>query len=96
MSLFLIVYDRSTGHAEIRQTFPQDRAADAVRARFAVERELSAAPDSRTPARTEVVVLSGDTEDELRRTHARYFASVQELLDVPASVIETRPRAGET
>lgn len=92
MSLFLIVYDRAAGQAEIRGTFKQDQSAEAVRARFAVEREIEAARQGGGPADTEVVVLSGDSFDELRRTHARYFASVQELLDVPDEATETEPR----
>ncbi len=90
MSLFLIVYNRTTGAVDVRATFDQGQAPEAVRARFALEQELQA--DGRSPVDTEVVVLSGESQEELRRTHARYFDSVQELLVVPDSATETEPR----
>lgn len=94
MSLFLIIYDRTTGEVNIRETFEQDQVAEAVRARFAVERELEAALNREAAAHVEVVVLSGDSVGELRRTHARYFASVEELLDVPDDALQIHPRGG--
>jgi hypothetical protein len=39
-----------------------------------MEREASAGPD------IEIVVLSSDSEESLRRTHSRYFQSVPEIL----------------
>ncbi len=80
MSLFLIVYERTAGSADVRAVFSDDQSAEAVRARFAAERELSGQV---AETDIEVVVLSGSSLEELKRTHARYFASVQQLLSVP-------------
>ncbi|MDQ1295754.1 MAG: hypothetical protein QG608_3641 [Actinomycetota bacterium] len=46
----------------------------ALRARFAAEREYHDQPG------IEVVVLNADSEDALRRTHRRYFESVEEIM----------------
>ena len=94
MSLFLIIYDRARGAVNIRETFEQDQVAEAVRARFAVEQELAAALGHEGAAQVEVVVLSGESVTELRRTHGRYFASVEELLDVPSDALRIEPRGG--
>lgn len=90
MSLFLIVYDRSSGATDLRGTYPQDQASEAVRDRFALERELAASKDA-DRSDTEVVILSGESIDEVKRTHARYFGSVQDLLAVPDSLVGPAP-----
>jgi hypothetical protein len=72
VSHFLIVYDRGRGTLVSSQRFEDADAA--LRARFKVERNRAAhAMDY------EVVVLSGESEESLRKTHARYFKSASEL-----------------
>ena len=58
----------------------------ALAARFEAERELRDEPD------VEIVVLSADSWDALRRTHARYFERVQELADPTADTVLERVR----
>jgi hypothetical protein len=69
---YLIVFDRSMGRI-LRQVSFTD-SLRALRARFATEREYTDRPD------VEVVVLNADSEDALRRTHRRYFESVEEIM----------------
>jgi hypothetical protein len=75
--LFLIEYDRRAGELKkIRQFRDSQRdAADAARA--ALELELIALGSER-----EVVVLEAATKSALRKTHRRYFESLEELADV--------------
>ncbi len=71
MSHFLIIYDRAAGQLLRQERF--DHAADALTARFDAERVYG---DRRN---IEIVALSADSEDDLRRTHARYFLGLDEL-----------------
>lgn len=66
MQNFLIAYNRRTGHVDVRP-FGRERKS-ALEARFKLE--IDRDPD------LEVVVVSADSESDLRRTHARYFQSV--------------------
>jgi hypothetical protein len=68
---FLLVYDRSSGEL-IRQRPFEDEAA-ALHARFAAEGEFKDQPD------IEIVALSAPSEQDLRRTHARYFLRLEDL-----------------
>ena len=72
MTLFLLIFDR-----EKRQATVQEIAdGDGVMARlFEAESRL------RTEPALEVVLLTAADEDDLRRTHARYFESIDELLE---------------
>jgi hypothetical protein len=74
MTQFLIVYDRSTGELLKLEDLGADRA-EAIRRRSEIEHREMANPE------IEVVVLSAPAEDVLRRTHARYFRSVDQLAD---------------
>jgi len=67
---FLIVFDRAHGRLLREEVFEDNR--DALQERFRAER-LHRADD------VEVVVLTADSEEALRRTHARYFNSLSEL-----------------
>jgi hypothetical protein len=68
---FLLVYDRASGTLVRQDAFADDAAA--LRARFDAEREFAEQPN------IEIVALSAASEDELRRTHARYFLRLDEL-----------------
>jgi len=71
MSHFVIVYDRKSGRAQVRQ-FSDVASAD--RARFAAEDEVR-------DRDVEVVTLVADDIDALRATHSRYFMGGGEILD---------------
>ncbi|MCW2545504.1 MAG: hypothetical protein JWM40_3056 [Frankiales bacterium] len=68
---FLIVFDRATGELVSEVEF--DDATEAHRVRFETERGLKDA------ATTEVVVLTAEDRDALRRTHGRYFESLSSI-----------------
>jgi hypothetical protein len=68
---FLVVFDRAEGRLLRLEEFP-DRAV-ALKERFASERLHRNAPT------VEVVVLTANSEDALRRSHARYFQDVQQI-----------------
>jgi hypothetical protein len=71
MQHYLVIYDRREGQIVRHRRF---RAAGlALAARFEAEREFRENPD------IEVVVLGAESWKSLRRTHSRYFQSVQEL-----------------
>ena len=74
MKYFVLTYERSAGVARIRRVYSSAHRTDAMRERFALEATEGAAnPD------LEIVVLGAESEDVLRRTHARYFSSVKTL-----------------
>jgi cupin superfamily acireductone dioxygenase involved in methionine salvage len=69
---FLMVYDRPRG--ELVSITPFEDSKEALRARFAEERNHRHDPD------LEIVVLAGESEDHLRTTHGRYFGQMHDLL----------------
>lgn len=71
MPNFLLVFNRRTGERSELQEFAN--AGDAIRARFELEQSHRGEPD------VEVVVLTARSESEIRRTHSRYFETVDEL-----------------
>ncbi|MGX1886156.1 hypothetical protein [Streptomyces sp. NPDC055287] len=71
MTNVLVVYDRSAGRLLSEQQFEHRR--DALAARFEAERH------HRDRSNIEIVVLAARTRDDLLRTHARYFMSLDEL-----------------
>lgn len=72
---FLLVFDRPRGRLLREQ--PYDDSRTALVERFAAERMHRGDPG------IEVVVLTAESKDALRRTHARYFHSVSDLASVP-------------
>lgn len=74
MPQFLIVYDQLTGVVEVSEYADYARE-EALERRFALERE------HRLDPHIEVVLLGARSEDVLRRTHARYFKTVRELVE---------------
>lgn len=72
--LFLIEYDRNRGAVVRIQPFVESEYVAANRARLDLELDLSRRGISR-----EVVFLDAASEDDLRRTHRRYFEGIVEL-----------------
>lgn len=71
MSHFLLIYDRRAGTLVRSRQFGS--SADALQARFDAEDEFS------NHTEIEVVALSASSEEDLRRTHSRYFLGLNEL-----------------
>jgi hypothetical protein len=70
---FLLVYNRAAGQLVRSTQYPSD--SQALRARFDAEREFKGRPE------IEVVVLTAESEEDLLRTHGRYFLGLGELVD---------------
>jgi hypothetical protein len=69
---FLLVFDRP--HGQLLDMVEYADAAEALRARFSVERTYRQDPT------IEVVVLTAESEATLHRTHARYFDSARQII----------------
>jgi hypothetical protein len=69
---FLLVFDRAKGSLISAEEYSV--RSQALQARFDAERAHRHDPS------IEVVVLNARSEDDLRRTHARYFEDVGELM----------------
>jgi spore cortex formation protein SpoVR/YcgB (stage V sporulation) len=87
VSHFLLVFDRAHSHLISEQRFDDHRQA--LEERFRAERMHRANPD------IEVVVLSAESKDALRLTHARYFQSVSLLASVKKATTSTAVRQRE-
>ena len=74
MNYYVLVYDQRSGTLITIEHYGSDGAPAALARRFELDREYAGNPG------VEVVLLSGESEDALRRTHGRYFKSVNELL----------------
>ena len=72
--LFLIEYDRPSGQIVSLQTYPDIQRDKAGEARLAIELQLLDQGIER-----EVVMLEAASEDALRKTHRRYFESLNAL-----------------
>ncbi|MDO9355771.1 MAG: hypothetical protein Q7T55_18885 [Solirubrobacteraceae bacterium] len=73
MAHFLLIYDRSTGTLVRQEQY--DSGVDAMRARFKAEIEFDGRDE------IEVAALDAASEEDLRRTHGRYFLTLAELAD---------------
>jgi len=71
VSHFVVVYDRASGSLIRLDRFAG--GSEALEARFRAEAEFRGRPD------VEVVALAAESEEELRRTHGRYFLGLDEL-----------------
>lgn len=69
---FLLVYNRPEGRLVSLDEYAEQDAA--LEARFALEREHEGDRD------LEIVVLGSDSLDTVKRTHRRYFESVEDML----------------
>lgn len=79
--IYLIEYDRASGKLLRLDEFVPTERRRAEEKRLQVELELLHAGCSR-----EVVLLEASSQDELRKTHRRYFERLEELLNAaPAS-----------
>jgi hypothetical protein len=74
MPQFLIIYNQQTAAVDVTP-YTDDQRAVARERRFELER------DHRLEPHIEVVLLSAPSVDVVRRTHARYFKSVHELVE---------------
>jgi hypothetical protein len=77
MSYFLLVYDRAAGALRELRRFADSDREGALAARFARERQEQGRPD------IEVMLLGAASEEALRKTHARYFRTPEQLLSKP-------------
>lgn len=74
MQYFVLTYARRAGVSSLEGVYPEECRSEAMRRRFRLEAEHRTNPD------LEVVVLGAESEDELHRTHARYFVSTADLV----------------
>lgn len=74
MTNFLVFYSRTSNEPRV-ETIADD--TEAVQRLLEAERELANDPLQR------VVLLVADDLDDLRRTHAHYFTSIDDLLRQP-------------
>ncbi|MFA6239763.1 MAG: hypothetical protein WC655_02465 [Candidatus Hydrogenedentales bacterium] len=81
---FLIDYDRSTGHSDIRP-FADGQKREADEARLELELHYH-----RLGVDREVVLLDAASEVALRKTHARYFEKIESLAKSLAKALEER------
>ena len=72
--LFLIEYDRRRGLIVSLQTYPDTQREKAGEARLAMELKLRGEGVER-----EVVILEAASEEALRKTHRRYFETLNTL-----------------
>lgn len=72
--LFLIEYDRDSAQIVTFRSFDDSEKNVAERARLELELELN-----RRGIEREVVILEAASEDAVRRTHRRYFETLEEL-----------------
>ena len=75
MKLFLIEYDRRKSKLLRMTTFPETEREEAMSRR----REL----DKTQPDHLEIMILEADSEATIRRTHRRYFQTIEEMLADP-------------
>jgi len=75
MTIFLVIYDRHRGELVSITPYTPSERARAEHERLEVELDSV----NRKLGR-EVVLLEADGEDDLRKTHARYFKNLRELV----------------
>lgn len=73
--IFLIEYDRDSGQMVTFRSFDDSEREVAESARLDLELELN-----RRGIEREVVILEAASEEAVRRTHRRYFETLEELL----------------
>lgn len=76
--IFLIDYDRSKGEIVTLRSFADSERRDVDDLRLALELRLNQEKIDR-----EVVVLDAESEADLRRTHRRYFETLESLATTP-------------
>lgn len=78
--LFLIEYDRSEGQIITFKTFLNEKRQMADDEVLEMELRLN-----KLGVKREVVILEAPTELELRRSHRRYFETLEQLATLPLS-----------
>lgn len=73
--IYLIQYDRSLGELVRLEAFPSESKDGAAEKRLCVELDLLSRKVTQ-----EVVLLEAKNEDELRKTHRRYFERLDQLM----------------
>lgn len=81
MTHFLVEFDRLSGKLIDLRRF--ESSNDALSGRFQAERRHPRGSS------IEVVVLSAESETDLRRTHARYFMSATQLVEGLSTMAQT-------
>jgi hypothetical protein len=71
MAHYLLIYDRAAGALLLQR--PYETSAEALAARFEAEAEYGVQPN------IEILAISAASEDELKKSHGRYFLSSEEL-----------------
>jgi hypothetical protein len=74
--IFLLEYDRKKGKLVSFKTFENCEREEAQDARLDLELRLF-----RFGIEREVVILEAESEELIRRTHARYFYTLRELIE---------------
>jgi hypothetical protein len=77
--IFLIEYDRNGGQIVQMERFENEERGKAQESRLELELRLN-----RQKIEHEVVLLDAATEEDVRKTHRRYFEDLHELSSVPA------------
>jgi hypothetical protein len=73
--IYLIQYDRGAGALIRMDEYPADKSGDAEKARLSLELALL-----EKKILHEVVLLDASSEAELRKTHRRYFETLEQML----------------
>jgi len=73
MDHFLLIFERTTGRLEIEKFSGPQAGRIALRARFAAESRFAGQHD------IELVVIQAKSENEIKKTHSRYFQSASQL-----------------
>ena len=76
--IFLIDYDRKLGRVFDLQKFSESERTKAIDARLQLELQYH-----RQGVNREVVLLEAPDEAAIRKTHRRYFATLEELAQLP-------------
>jgi fructose-1-phosphate kinase PfkB-like protein len=80
--IYLIHYDRSAAKLVAMKQFAQSERQQAEKVRLDTELELLKSGISH-----EIVLLEATNEEELRKTHRRYFEALEDLLN-PAAIVK--------
>ena len=83
--IFLVEYDRSSGVLVQLLKFSNEKRADATRARLNLE-----LLQMKSDLAHEIVILEAASEQNLRKTHRRYFEPIRTLADPDALIFLPR------
>lgn len=75
--IYLLEYDRGSGRLHSLRSFAASEALAAAHARLELELDLT-----RRSIEREIVLLEAASDEDLMRTHRRYFARLDELSSV--------------